>query len=156
MIEKIQSLLSHIENVQNFCKKIAFHYIEHNKGDRDLQFARQLLSNAQVHDNSKFHGIEFKALTNKWNDPEQDKKELELAVAHHQAVNRHHPESFGSIHDMPDVYLVECVCDWAARSKEQGTNIREWLETVGMQKYLLTTNSNVYRKINNYLDILEL
>ena len=45
-------------------------------------------------------------------------KELEVPLAHHYSVNRHHPEHFsGGINDMDIVDIIEMFCDWHSSTK---------------------------------------
>ena len=47
-------------------------------------------------------------------------KELDTALQHHYANNRHHPEHFSKgIDDMTFVDIVEMLCDWKAASIRQ-------------------------------------
>ena len=47
-------------------------------------------------------------------------KELQVALSHHYASNRHHPEHFTKgIEDMTLVDIIEMLCDWKAASLRQ-------------------------------------
>lgn len=47
-------------------------------------------------------------------------KELQVALSHHYASNRHHPEHFSKgIEDMTLVDILEMLCDWKAASLRQ-------------------------------------
>lgn len=47
-------------------------------------------------------------------------KEMNVALQHHYASNRHHPEHFSKgIDDMTLVDIVEMLCDWKAASHRQ-------------------------------------
>ena len=47
-------------------------------------------------------------------------KDLQVALSHHYAANRHHPEHFvKGIEDMTLVDIVEMLCDWKAASLRQ-------------------------------------
>lgn len=46
------------------------------------------------------------------------------------------------------------VCDCAARSSEQGTNIREWLKLEATAKYIFKMDDEVGQKITYFLDLL--
>ena len=47
-------------------------------------------------------------------------KELQVALSHHYASNRHHPEHFTKgIEDMTLVDILEMLCDWKAASLRQ-------------------------------------
>lgn len=146
-IDKIESILDHIELVQRNCFKLAKAILTNSKSDDDISFARMLISNGQVHDNSKFSGIEWKHLF-------EGDSLLGDVVMHHANTNCHHPEYWGSIHSMPDIYIAEMVCDCCARSSEFGTNIREWFEEEATIKYGFKMDDEVGQKISKYLDLL--
>ena len=144
----VRILVRHIRNVQDECGLLAERLIE--QGKKDL--ARALLANSMLHDNSKFRGAEWDYLgeETKINSPEQFK----AAVKQHQFTNQHHPEYWGGIQEMPDVYVAEMVCDWKARSGEFGTDLRDWVKTKATKRWGFTTHGRVYRVIKEYLDLL--
>ena len=113
----------------------------------DIELGRNLIANGQIHDNSKFKGIEFDHLF--YSDPL-----LPEVVKHHQSINPHHPEYWGSIHNMPKVYVAEMVCDWYARSTEFGTGIREWTDSKAMEKFSFTREDAIYDTIQEMLSLL--
>ncbi len=139
----------HIHNVQENCQILADKLLEN--GEDDL--ARLLLANAQIHDNSKLKGIEWKYLHD---DVKADKPELfQAALESHWSNNEHHPEFwYGSIQSMPEVYLCEMVADWKSRSSEFGLDLREWVKNKASKKYKFTLQSVVYKKIKRYIDML--
>lgn len=57
-------------------------------------------------------------------------EEMSVALNHHYARNRHHPEHFkNGINDMNLIDLVEMICDWkAATLRHDDGNIRKSLE----------------------------
>jgi hypothetical protein len=142
-IDKINQVFSHIKNVQRNCYKLGIRLI--NRGEVEL--GRNLISNGQIHDNSKFKGIEFSHLFH--GDPM-----LPEVVKHHQSINPHHPEHWGSIHSMPRVYVAEMVCDWYARSSEFGTGLKEWVNNHAMEKFGFTKDSPVYAEIFEFMNLL--
>lgn len=141
--EKIELVFNHIQNVQRSTYKLGIRLIK--KGE--LELGRNLISNGQIHDNSKFKGIEFDHLF--YGDPL-----LQEVVKHHQSVNPHHPEYWGSIHNMPRVYVAEMVCDWYARSCEFGTGLRDWIHNTAMQKYNFNNTDQIYSTIEEMLALL--
>ena len=141
--EKIELVFNHIQNVQRSTYKLGLRLIK--KGE--IELGRNLISNGQIHDNSKFKGIEFDHLF--YGDPL-----LPEVVKHHQSINPHHPEYWGSIHDMPRVYVAEMVCDWYARSCEFGTGLRDWILNTAMEKYGFNDTSPVYDTIQEMLSLL--
>ena len=142
-IEKIESVLSHIQNVQRNCYKVGLKLIKRG----DVAIGRNLMANGQIHDNSKFKGIEFDELF--YGSPI-----LKEAVKHHATTNPHHPEYWGDIHKMPDVYVAEMVCDWAARASEFGTDLRGWIKDKATEKYDFTMDDPIGLKIVEFLDLL--
>lgn len=142
-LEKIELVFNHIQNVQRNCYKLGIRFIK--KGD--IELGRNLIANGQIHDNSKFKGIEFDHLF--YSDPL-----LPEVVKHHQSINPHHPEYWGGIGEMPTVYLAEMICDWYARSSEFGTGLREWIDKVATEKFSFTKEDEIYRKIQDILNLL--
>lgn len=141
-LDKLIKLMRHIENVKSNALLIA-EKIWAEKPD----MARQLIANAYIHDNSKFYGIEWEALV------VGDDKLLEKAIAQHHENNPHHPEYYQSICEMPEVYLIECVCDWKARSEEFGTDMKSWLDKI-CEKYNIGKSSKTFKLIKKYAEML--
>ena len=142
-VAKIELVFNHIQNVQRSCYKLGLKLMKQG----DIELGRNLIANGQIHDNSKFKGIEFDHLF--YSDPL-----LPEVVKHHQSVNPHHPEYWGSIHNMPKVYVAEMVCDWYARSTEFGTGIREWADSKAMEKFSFTKEDAIYGTIKEMLSLL--
>ena len=69
-------------------------------------------------------------------------------------TNPHHPEYWGSIHDMPPVYVAEMACDWSARSHEQGNDLRGWIKVKATKTFNMTVQSKVYREIKFFVELL--
>ena len=141
--EKIELVLDHIQNVQRNCYKLGLRLIKNGQ----VELGRNLIANGQIHDNSKFKGIEFEELF-------YGSDILMEVVKHHATTNPHHPEYWGGIHNMPNVYIAEMVCDWAARSSEFGSDLRKWIVSEATTKFGFNTNSKCYEKIEEYLDLL--
>lgn len=142
-LNKIDIVFSHIQLVQKHTYNLGIKLIKNG----EVELGRNLISNGQIHDNSKYKGIEFDHLFN--GDPL-----LSKVIKHHQSINPHHPEYWGSIHDMPKVYVAEMVCDWLARSNEFGTGIRDWIDTKATEKFGFTRTDIVYSYIHTYLNML--
>lgn len=144
--QKLESLLRHLDNVQENAKMMADKLIERGQ----LQFGLALYANSFIHDNSKFRGIEWEFL-----DPQTSNRTgLKNAINQHAKTNPHHPEYWDGIGFMPDIYIAEMVCDWKARSTEFGTSVREWIDTEATKKYKFTKESTVYGKIMFYLNLI--
>lgn len=147
---KLDNLTRHIKNVQDNCLLLGERLIRIG----EIELGRKLIANGFIHDASKFHGIEWSNLSTNAKDEEIAKVKMKLAIQQHRAVNPHHVEYWGHIDRMPDLYLCELICDISARGQESGTNIRDWLNTVGIKSYDLDKDSKTYKKLNYYLDIL--
>ncbi|HCI72100.1 MAG TPA: hypothetical protein DHV30_16495 [Balneola sp.] len=145
----LRSLLRHVDNVRQSSLLLGERIIE--SGNEKLGI--DLISNGQIHDYSKFRGCEWLYLRPEFID--STKKELfDSAKKQHVNSNPHHPEYWGSIHQMPKVYIAEMVCDWSARSHEQGNDLREWIREKGTKIFDMTTQSKVYREIKFFVDLL--
>ena len=141
--DKIDAILEHIEHVQANCKKVGRKLIRLGKA----KLGRDLIRHGLIHDRSKLSGIEFAHL---WaGDPL-----LSVAVHHHQTTNKHHPEYWDSIHEMPEEFIAEMVCDCCGRGSEMLTDTRTWFREVATQKYGFNMKDEVGRKIEYYLDLL--
>lgn len=142
-LEKIEKVLDHIQNVQRNCYKLGLKLIKMG----ELETGRILIANGQIHDNSKFKGIEFEELFD-------GSSILRDVVKHHATTNPHHPEYWGGIANMPPVYIAEMVCDCTARSSEFGTDVREWFKDFATKKYGFEMDDEVGKRISYFLDIL--
>jgi hypothetical protein len=142
-IKKIELVFNHIKNVQRNCHKLGIKLIANG----EIELGRNLICNGQIHDNSKFKGIEFDHLF--YGDPL-----LQEVVRHHQSINPHHPEYWGGIKNMPKVYVAEMVCDCYARSTEFGTGIRDWFENTAPKKFNYDKTDKVYHTIQEMLNLL--
>jgi len=104
---------------------------------------RDLLERAEDHDQSKLKSPEVELFTEvtprlaacTYDSPEyhQMKSELKVALDHHYANNRHHPEHHKrGIRDMNLIDLIEMICDWKAASERHNDgNIRKSIEING-------------------------
>lgn len=77
---------------------------------------------------------------------------FQSAVNQHVNANKHHPEYWGSINVMPDIYIAEMVCDWLARSQEFGTDVKAWINNVAMYKFGISKVT--LNKIDYFLTLL--
>lgn len=147
-IRKIEELLRHLKNVHNACEILGKKLMEQG----ELHFGRNLISNAFLHDYSKFHGVEWEHLTPEScdNNPEAFK----IALVQHQQVNEHHPEYWGGVNEMPRIYVAEMVCDWYARSVEMGTDLREFFQDVACEKYGMSKQGKKYKEVKDFIDLL--
>jgi len=141
--EKIEAVLSHIQNVQRNCYKLGLKLIKLGR----FELGRNLIANGQIHDNSKFKGIEFEDLFS-------DSQILPAVIRHHNTTNAHHPEYWGGIHLMPEVCIAEMVCDCTARSSEFGSDIRAWFINDATLRYGFQMDDEVGKRIIYFLDLL--
>jgi len=147
-VEHLDTVLRHIKNVQDNAQLLGDRLI---KGG-EFELGKMLIANSMKHDNSKLFGIEWRYLRQnfKENYPELFKQ----AAENHVLTNKHHPEFFGGIENMPMIFLSECVCDWKARSTEFGNDLREWIKDKATEKFNFTTKTRVYKDIKKFLDLL--
>lgn len=151
-IEKIDSLLSHIRNVQDNAVILGKKLI--NQGEINL--GKELIANSLQHDYSKFFGIEWDNLAGrKVLKRKRDIDSLNIAIKHHQLVNKHHPECWcGGISYMPTVYLLELLCDWKSRSEEFGSSLIDYIDESATKHFNFLKNDDVYKTIMKYVDML--
>lgn len=106
---------------------------------------RNLFTRAEKHDQSKLESPEVELFTEytpklaatTFNSPEynQYKKEMAVALAHHYANNRHHPEHHkNGVNDMTLIDLIEMLVDWKAASERHNDgNILKSIEINGQR-----------------------
>lgn len=111
----------HIDRVGENLKKVAYHTDYEGLFDR-----------AGDHDLSKYGEVEripyiwltefyrCKNSDQSFKYPEGMEERVEKASNHHVTTNSHHPEAHKRIEDMPELDIVEMVCDWAAMAQELG------------------------------------
>jgi hypothetical protein len=143
-LEKINVHLRHIKMVESNMQKLAKKMLP-----IDREFALKLIQNSRQHDLSKFDEFEFDHLIR-----EEGNDDFDVALAHHQNNNPHHPEYWNGIHHMPDEYIAEMVCDCLARSQEFGTDIKTWFSRIATKRYGYTVKDPVYQRIKYYLGFL--
>lgn len=146
--KRLDTLIRHITNVQSNCTLLGERLIENGKEG----FGRKLISNGFIHDHSKFSGIEWDYLHQDVKDNEPEK--FKMAALQHVHTNKHHPEYWGGIREMPSIYLAEAVCDWKARSSEFGDDLREWIKKSATDKYEFSISGMTYKEIKLYVDLL--
>lgn len=146
--KRLSVLVRHIDGVRENCQRLGLILIQSG----EIDFGKMLIANGLIHDNSKFYGIEWEYLHG---DVKEENPEMFAAAAkQHIMTNQHHPEFFGSINDMPDIFLAEHCCDILARAQEFGQNVYDWIHDVAMSKYGYTKKTKVYQKINKYMGLL--
>lgn len=143
--EKVDKLLRHISNVREACEILGKKLIERG----DIEFGVKLIALGQVHDLSKWFGIEFDYLiSGEFNG------EAKLAAQHHARVNKSHPEYWGNINLMPKLYIAELCCDWLSRANEFGTDVREYVKEKAIPRYKISPQGKVYKWIKEFFDML--
>lgn len=144
--EHLESIVRHINRVQENCLLLAKRLQDNNEHG----FARELIANSMIHDNSKFSGIEWLHLRDG-----AEAEKFKLAVEQHWQTNPHHPEHFhGGIKEMPRIYLAEFVADITARSQEFGSDLRDWFKDKAIKKYKIGPNCKVCKEIKDFIDLL--
>ena len=135
---------THIKNVQT-CYSMAINAFKDVFPNvyNDVVKTCQLSNNLKNHDKSKFECDELFAYAHKFfptkgkDDPysKENKDNFKLAWLHHIHQNPHHPaywvladDGGFEILDMPDVYIIEMLCDWMAMSKHfNSTTLDYWM-----------------------------
>jgi hypothetical protein len=145
--QHVDDLDGHIRRVQENAMKLAKHYL----GNGRREFARVLLAKANCHDQSKYAGIEWQYMHR---GPIVDKAMLTAAIEQHQRTNDHHPEYWGGLKNMPEVCVVEMVCDWLARSQEFATDLREYVKTEACERFDFASATQQVKWIWDTIDIL--
>lgn len=145
-ISKVEKLLRHISNVQEACELLGRKLII--KGE--IELGVQLIALGQIHDNSKWFGIEWDFIVS---TPEFNEM-AKLAAQHHNRTNKHHPEFWGNINLMPRLYIAEMCCDWLSRANEFGTNVWEYVKEKAIPRYEISPNGKVYKWIKEFFDML--
>jgi hypothetical protein len=133
LIDKAQVFVDtsdHIRKVNYFIQKAAF----------------ELLQRGIVHDQSKLESPELEIfaeytpkLKNSTYGSEEYKgflKEMKVALDHHYAVSRHHPEHYTEgIRSMSLIDLLEMICDWkAATLRHNDGNIQRSI-TINKERF---------------------
>lgn len=123
----------------------------------------ELLKRGELHDQTKLENPEldlFVEYTDKLakttygsQEYDENKAAMQVAIEHHYANNRHHPEHFkNGINDMTLIDLIEMFCDWKAASERHNDgNIRKSIEVngkrFGMSNQLITIFENTIEVI---------
>lgn len=146
---RLEIIQHHIGHVQADCLRLAKRLDDNG----EFELARLLIANSQIHDNSKYRGIEWLYLHD---DIKQEHPDLfQAALICHQQNNPHHPEYWpDGIADMPKVYIAEMVCDWKARSNEFGTDLKDYIKEKATDRYSFTLKGRVYKDIKYFVDLL--
>ena len=157
MSESKFKTLRHVETVRNFLNSVI----------------SELMNRQEKHDQSKLEPEEvetFEKYTPKLRDLtygsdeyRQCLKEMKPAIDHHNSVNRHHPEYFGTgINEMNLIDLMEMLCDWKAAGMRHNDGdifksisinkkrfgISDQLESILVSTAIWMTGQKVFNKAN--------
>ena len=124
---------------------------------------QELDSRARLHDLSKLESPEAEIFGQytpelakvEYDSPEYKDllKKVQVAIDHHYAKNRHHPENhLNGINDMTLIDLVELLCDWkAATERNKNGNIKTSIEKntkrYGMSEQLAKIMQNTVKEL---------
>ncbi len=145
--EHIDNLVRHIDRVREACLLLGKRLMAQDR----QTFGRLLIARGFVHDASKFYGIEWDLLHAGHDVPED---QMQLAIEHHRHTNPHHPEYWGGMENMPEICVAEMVCDWFARSQEFGTDLRQWIREVAVQRYQIALDGERWRWIEGFVELM--
>lgn len=167
--EKYREYISnHIKAVQNAyytaidAFKEIFPKVYENKAHHT-----QLINNLRSHDRSKFDANEFWYYAARFfpiegSNPNSQKvkDKFELAWLHHVHNNAHHPAHWAladdgelKILDMPDIYIIEMLCDWMAMSKYYNSTTLEYWNSESASK--LPMSDITISKINKFMEWMQ-
>ncbi len=146
-MKHIENVLRHIDNVRRDCELLGNRLIDNG----EFQLGLDLISLGLIHDYSKLKNqCEFLYLRDSW----YGKPEFFAAFKSHITTNRHHPEAWNGIEEMPRVYVAEMVCDWKARSSEFGSDVMAWVKQQATEKFNFSKQGRVYKEIKEFFGIL--
>lgn len=140
--EKINLILRHMKKVEDNCNLLARNLMATNK-----EMALKIIKHGREHDLSKLDEFEFNNLF-------EGESHFIEALKHHRNSNPHHPEFWGTIHNMPLEYVLEMMCDVLARAQEFGTDVKEWLFVEAPVRYNYSKGDNIWEVMEKYLPLL--
>jgi hypothetical protein len=148
----LRTVIRHIKLVQDATQLLGERLIDQG----ELKLGRQLIAKGLCHDQSKFTGIEWKALVRVEDGSDEISKTMLVeAWEQHVSTNDHHPEFWkNGINDMPQICIAEMVCDWFARSQEMGTDLRAWIKETASAKYDMSLKGRAYKQVKYFVDML--
>lgn len=125
---------------------------------------RLLMFNLRDHDMSKFDYKEFWPYLSKFfpyegmtADSNTVENNFNIAWLHHVHNNEHHPAHWAlaenniiEIFDMPDIYIIEMLCDWMAMSKYYNSTTLEYWNSPSAQK--LPMSIRTISKVDKFMD----
>jgi hypothetical protein len=147
MIDHLENLTNHINMVRANCLLLGKRLIAQGRSE----FGKDIIARGYAHDNSKFEGIEWEYLHAGKDIP---KEKLDLAIRKHVYNNDHHPEFHGGFEYMKEICVAEMACDLFARCQEFGECYRDWLTKNAVEKYKINTDSQQYKWLCGFAEIL--
>lgn len=128
----------------------------------------QLDSNISHHDKSKLDYNEFSPYSKKFypikgTNPESKEvnKEFDVAWLHHIHNNPHHPNHWVliddgtyTILDMPDIYIIEMICDWISMSMYYKNSVIDYWNSDSAKK--LPMSEYTKSKVQEFMDYIKL
>lgn len=128
----------------------------------------QLSINLQHHDRSKFDENEFWYYAMRFFpvngiDPESEKvkKDFKIGWLHHVHNNAHHPNHWALVDDnkvilinMPDIYIIEMLCDWMAMSKYYNSTTMKYWESDSAKK--LPMSAHTRTKVDEFMEWMKI
>lgn len=154
-------LREHIGAVQQAYYDI-FEDIVLTESDLTVEDITKLEYNIKNHDKSKYDDIEYYPYLY-WfypeNDEEKNRTEFDHACLHHYHHNPHHwnhwilnddvDKNYDRVLDMPEIYVIEMICDWHSFSKKnpESTAYQWWIDNQNKMK--MTTNT--INLVNKYI-----
>lgn len=155
IIRHFEDTIIHKQIIMESCWKMS-RYL--NSVGRDEE-AIELLRKAIVHDNSKFEDDEIIAFSKIVGDrtclehAENKLDDLKRQVIKiHWAKNSHHPEYYDNVSDMPEIAILEMVCDLHARSIQNNTDLIEFVKI--RQENRFKFPEELFQKIIEYCNII--
>lgn len=170
----IESRKRYREYINNHIKAVQESYNVAEKAFKDIfpelytnngrAALNQLLINLEIHDKSKFDDNEFHyyaarffPVKNTNPESENNKKNFQIGWLHHVHNNAHHPAHWALVDngdviilDMPDIYIIEMLCDWMAMSKYYNSTTLEYWKSESAQ--LLPMSNYTKLKVNEFMN----
>ena len=157
---------NHIANVQEVYDKNADVFKSVFPNVYNSKQVMQLYINIENHDKSKFDENEFwyyamRFFPVKGIDPnsEKVKKDFKIGWLHHVHNNAHHPNHWALVDDnqiylfdMPDIYIIEMLCDWMAMSKYYNSKTIDYWNSDSGKK--LPMSEYTKSKVNEFMEAM--
>lgn len=150
-LAKIRGIARHKQAVMDNCMLLAEKLIEAGRFDT----GRRLFVAGYTHDNSKFFGIEWDEMAPGTTCEDEHKKlKLRTAISNHNRTNPHHPEYWGTIHQMPELETFEMVCDFKARAEGFGSSLTDYINNEATKRWKFSKEDAVYKTIMYAVNLL--